>query len=413
MDIKKGYKNTELGMIPEIWRVKTLNDVSKITRLAGYEYSTVWKEDENGEIIALRGFNIGKNKIIEREFVRISNELSLKLKRSRLYRGNVIYPCVGTIGNALVIEENDKYHIQQNIAKITPDEDELNPYFLAHYLMSSFGISEIKKFNGSSSQPNILVGSLRNYSILLPTKAEQTAIASALSNIDELISQTEKLIEKKKAIKQGVMQQLFAEKNKWVRKKIKEFGFDISDGNYSAKYPKSSEFKSSGIPFIRANNIKKMTVVDDDMRYISEELHNELRKGHLKKGDILITNRGDIGQTAIVPDTFIGANINAQIVRINTCGKLNSLYLFHFLRLNSTQNHIQNIQTGSALKQLPVNKLLDIEIAYPEIDVQILIGETLYTIDTEILSIESIKLKYQNIKHGMMQTLLTGKRRLL
>src|ERR1035438_6240621 len=169
MEIRRGYKQTEIGIVPTEWEIEELNKISKITRLAGYEYSSVWEETENGEIIALRGFNIGKNKIIDKELVRISNELSLRLKRSRLFKDDVVYPCVGTIGNAVVIEENNKYHIQQNIAKISPDKKRLNSRFLAHYLMSDFGMKEIEKFNGSSSQPNILVGSLRKYTILLPT----------------------------------------------------------------------------------------------------------------------------------------------------------------------------------------------------------------------------------------------------
>ena len=99
---------------------------------------------------------------------------------------------------------------------------------------------------------------------------------------------------------------------------LKDLNFDISDGNYSSKYPKSNDFKLFGVPFIRANNINNLKVVDDDMRYISVSQHGELLKGHLKQGDILITTRGDIGQIAIVPPMHIDSNINAQIVRINT-----------------------------------------------------------------------------------------------
>ena len=155
---KQGLKQTELGLIPEDWKLSILNDLTDITRLAGYEYSTLWEETTNGEIIALRGFNIGQNKIIERDFVNISDSLSKRLIRSRLFRNDVIYPCVGSIGNAVVIEEDDKYHIQQNIAKITPKKGKIFSHYLAYYLMSEFGLKEIERFNGSSSQPNILVG---------------------------------------------------------------------------------------------------------------------------------------------------------------------------------------------------------------------------------------------------------------
>src|ERR1035437_717107 len=244
VDTEKDFKQTDFGLIPFDWDVKELNTVAAITRLAGYEYSSVWKEEENGEIITLRGFNIGKNKIIEKDFVRISNNLSMQLNRSRLYKNDIIYPCVGTIGNAVVIEEDDKYHIQQNIAKITPTDKNLSPHFLAHYLMSYLGLNEINRFNATSSQPNVLVGSLRKYRIIFPpTKAEQSAIATALSDADALITSLEKLIAKKQNIKQGAMQKLLQPKEGWVVKKLGEIahffkgkGLPKSDLKENGKY---------------------------------------------------------------------------------------------------------------------------------------------------------------------------------
>lgn len=196
------------------WAEKELGEVTIITRLAGAEYSSVWKEDENGEIIALRGFNIGKNRIIEKNLARISNELSLKLNRSRLYIGDVVYPCVGTIRNAAVIEENDKYHIQQNIAKITPIQTIISSYYLAYYLMSPVGLNEVLRFNASSSQPNVLVGSLRKYRIPLPPLGEQQKIASILSAADAEISTLEKQLAAYKQQKRGLMQQLLTGKKR-------------------------------------------------------------------------------------------------------------------------------------------------------------------------------------------------------
>jgi type I restriction enzyme S subunit len=408
MDIKKGYKNTELGMIPEIWRVKTLNDVSKITRLAGYEYSTVWKEDENGEIIALRGFNIGKNKIIEREFVRISNELSLKLKRSRLYRGNVIYPCVGTIGNAVVIEENDKYHIQQNIAKITPDEDELNPYFLAHYLMSSFGISEIKKFNGSSSQPNILVGSLRNYSILLPTKAEQAAIATALSDIDELISQTEKLIDKKKAIKQGVMQELLKPKEGWVTKKLGNIAkFLKGKGLPKSHINEYGKFKCIhyGELFTKYKEIiaKILSSTDENDNCFYSQINDVL----MPTSDV--TPNGLATASCVKEDGIIlGGDV--LVIRI-TPNILDGIFLSYYISQN--REKIMKLVSGSTVYHLYGSDMKDFEVCFPDITTQQNIIRVISDLDSEINILE---MKYKKLKHqkqGMMQALLTGKIRLI
>lgn len=194
------------------WVEKIFDDILDITRLAGYEYSEYWKEDENKEIIALRGYNIGKGTLLLHNLGYISNELSLQLIRSKLYKGDIVYPCVGTIGNAVVIEENNKYHIQQNIAKLTPKKD-VSPYFISQFLMGNLGMREVNKFNATSSQPNVLVGSLRNFKIFIPKIAEQQKIASCLSSLDALITAQTERIEQLKQHKKGLMQGLFPKIN--------------------------------------------------------------------------------------------------------------------------------------------------------------------------------------------------------
>jgi len=198
----------------------------------------------------------------------------------------------------------------------------------------------------------------------------------------------------------------------WDVKKLGEFDLDISDGNYSSKYPKASEFKERGIPFIRANNIKNLRVIDNELRFISNKLHSELIKGHLKKDDILITTRGEIGQIAIVPDRHIGSNINAQVVRINAGEKFNKYYFAYFLIKSDTQESLLNMQTGSALKQLPVGKLKELKIIYPSLPEQTAIATVLSDTDALIEKLEKLIAKKKAIKQGAMQQLLTGKKRL-
>lgn len=195
----------------------------------------------------------------------------------------------------------------------------------------------------------------------------------------------------------------------WEVKRIKDLTFDISDGNYSSKYPRSSEFKVSGVPFIRANNIRDMQIVDNDMRYISEEKHGELLKGHLKENDVLITTRGEIGQVALVPDRHIGSNINAQLVRINTTGtEVNHKYFAYFLQKQDTQERILSMQTGSALKQLPVFKLVTLNVAIPSLKEQRAIAATLNDVDGLLAGLDRLIAKKRAVKTAVMQQLLTG-----
>ena len=137
----------------------------------------------------------------------------------------------------------------------------------------------------------------------------------------------------------------------------------ISDGNYSSKYPRNDEFVTKGIPFIRANNLVDNTVVDYDMLFISQEKHKELKKGHLKTNDVLLTTRGNIGRVSIVPDKYNDANINAQIVLLR-CDKNIILpsYLLYCLQSDFCQRQMEKLETGTALKQLPVGRLSDLRI---------------------------------------------------
>jgi type I restriction enzyme S subunit len=164
----------------------------------------------------------------------------------------------------------------------------------------------------------------------------------------------------------------------WEKVRIGKSDIFIADGNYSAKYPRSEEFISEGIPFIRANNLFNHTVSSQDMYYISERKHSELKKGHLLEGDVLITTRGNIGQVATVPVNYINANINAQIVLLRPNPKtLNYRFLMWDLLCNDVQGQIEKLQTGTALKQLPVGKLKEIEILLPPLETQKQIAKTL------------------------------------
>ena len=163
-----------------------------------------------------------------------------------------------------------------------------------------------------------------------------------------------------------------------MEKAIKDLDIYISDGNYSAKYPRSEEFVDKGIPFIRANNILDGDVIDDDMYYITPEKHKILQKGHVQTGDILITTRGNIGQVAIVPERHNDSNINAQIVLLRiTTNNLYNRYLLWALQSNNVCGQYQALQTGTALKQLPVGKLEQVRIRLTEIDKQHTIANNL------------------------------------
>lgn len=406
---KNKFKRTEVGLIPEDWDCLRIGSFANCT--SGGTPSTQNGKYWGGDIPWMNSGELNLKHVYDVEN-RITEDGLNNSSTKYIPENSVLIGLAGqgkTRGTVAI--NHVRLCINQSIASIFPSNKH-NSHFLYFYLDSQY--YELRKLStGDGGRGGLNLGIIKSLFVPIATLTEQKAIATALSDVDELIAKLEKLIEKKKAIKQGAMQALLTPKKDWTHAKIFELGLDISDGNYSSKYPKSSEFKEIGIPFIRANNIKDITILDSDMRYISSELHAELRKGHLKKGDILITTRGEIGQIAIVPDRFVNSNINAQIVRINTNDKINNYFFAYSLMKSETQSTLLNLQTGSALKQLPVGKLNQVKISFPRREEQDSIANILKVIDSDIVSLDTKCQKYKNVKQGMMQELLTGRTRLV
>ncbi|MBK7243807.1 MAG: restriction endonuclease subunit S [Saprospiraceae bacterium] len=160
-------------------------------------------------------------------------------------------------------------------------------------------------------------------------------------------------------------------KQGWEIKKLGDV-CSIGDGNYSAKYPKASEFVDSGVPFLTATNLKSGTIVPEGIRYISKEQHSTLKKGHILKNDLVIVVRGSsTGNNSIVQEEYEGSNLNSQLVflRIKN-NELDSKYLFSVFNSPEVQRVVLDTITGSAQPQLPNNKLLDICIPIPPLSQQ-------------------------------------------
>lgn len=402
------FKDTEIGKIPVDWELFTLKEISSVTRLAGYEYSKYWKETVNGEIIGLRGFNIGKNKIIQRDLVYISDQLSKKLIRSRLFINDIIYPCVGTIGNAVVISENDKYHIQQNIAKITPNTQKINPFYLSHFLMSDFGIKEIERFNGSSSQPNILVGSLRQYNIFFPPLSEQEKIAEVLSDTDLWIESTEALLAKKRQIKKGAMQKLLSPKDDWEVRKLGEMVSLAKSGG--TPLSSNAKYYDGEIPFLSISDMTEQgKYLTRTSKSVSQEGIDNSASWVVPINSIIYSMYASVGFVSI---NKIEMATSQAVINLIFKPEYDLNYMYYFL--TSIQIEVLQFVGEGTQKNLNAQTVKNLDIRIPKsLKTQQEIAEILSSMDLEIESLENRLQKARQLKQGMMQDLLTGKVRLV
>lgn len=182
----------------------------------------------------------------------------------------------------------------------------------------------------------------------------------------------------------------------WTLSRIKYLCY-VNDGNHGEEYPKESDYTDSqnGVPFIRGGNLGNYAITDEGMLYITHIKNNSMRKGRLKKGDILFVNRGEIGKLALVTEKHAGSNLNSQIayLRVNN-NKLINKYLLYYLDSSYVSNFLVSMKMGSVLTQFPIGDLLDIHVPLPLAEEQIQIANFL---DFETAQIDTLIDKQQTL----------------
>lgn len=188
-----------LGDVPEHWLIPNVGYHSEVTKLTGFEYTNLWQPKADGEVIALRGFNIQERYLDLKKTEKISKDLSFKLLRSKLFKGDLVLPCTGTLGNAALIDRDDTYHINQNIAKATFNKDLFLSEFCLYWFTSPIFKKMVDFNNTSGMQPVLLIGDIRKLPILLSPLNEQKEIVVFLNRniqkIDSLIKKAESAIQ--------------------------------------------------------------------------------------------------------------------------------------------------------------------------------------------------------------------------
>jgi type I restriction enzyme S subunit len=196
------------------WENNKLGTITDISKLAGFEYSKHVIYRDTGNIIALRAMNIKNNKLNLSNVKYIDDSDFSKLDRSKLYIGDLMFTYIGAnIGDVALINENDRFYLAPNVARIRSDSKILSCFFLIQYFnIPKFINKEVYSYIASSSQPALSMQSIRKFIINLPTLPEQQKIANFLSSVDKKIEQLRQKVNLLKYYKKGVMQQIFSQK---------------------------------------------------------------------------------------------------------------------------------------------------------------------------------------------------------
>lgn len=352
-----------------------------------------------------------------------------EIKNYEVQKGDVLFTrtseTVEEIGISTVILEDVIDTVFSGfVLRARPKNDKLTLSFKKY----CFSTTEVRKeiTSKSSYTTRALTNGrlLSNVKLKIPkSEEEQIAIAQVLSNTDELISSLEKLIEKKKLIKQGTMQQLLTGKKrlpgfggKWVKMKLGDIGSCLRGVSYKPELDLFPYDTKDSVRLLRAHNVYESRFVKRDLQFVHCRKVKEIQK--LISFDIIICmasgSKELVGKSALFLNSddleytfgaFMGCfRTNTQIAKPS--------FVFYFFQSNKFRDYIDVLLSGSSINNLRPADIESIENNFPLLDEQIAISNIVNDMDSEIEELEQKLNKYKSIKQGMMQNLLTGKIRL-
>lgn len=410
------FKESEIGLVPDDWDVVQLSTVGRFSKGQGI------RKDEamDGEIPCVRYGELytKHSDYIKQYYSFITQETSQTSKKLRT--GDILFAGSGEtkeeIGKCAAFVDDIEAYAGGDIVILSPLDVE--PLYLG-YLLNAPIIQRQKASKGQGDAiVHISAHQLGSLQIPLPpTKSEQTAIVTALSDADALIENLEKLIEKKRNIKQGLMQELLTGRKrlaefdgKWEEKRLGEI--IKLQGGYAFK---SEQFQdNNGIPIIRISNIDNNTIDLSDVVYYPEfDIPAEFV---IKKDDVLIAmsgaTTGKIGIYRFPFHSYQNQRVGKFVLKNEKANDLN--FVSHLVNSENFKSSLQKEIAQGAQPNISSKQIESIVLNIPtDIKEQTTIANYLSDVESEIETLRNKTIKLRMIKQGMMQALLTGKIRLV
>ncbi len=409
------YKQTELGLIPEDWEVK---EVKKIAKIYDGTHSTPNYVDYGIPFYSVE--HITSNNFKNTKF--ISEEVFFnENKRVKLERGDILMSRIGDIGTAKYIDWDVNASFYVTLALFKKITEKIDFKFITFSINSSVFAKELHKRTLHVAFPKkINLGDIGKCKIPLPPLPEQKKIADCLSTWDCAIEKQSQLINALTQRKKALMQQLLTGKKRlpgfegeWKEVKLGNLG-----KTYNGLTGKTKEDFGEGKPFITYMNIFTNPKIDiSNFEYVKMGTNENQNKAIY--GDIFFTvsseTPDEVGMASVLLDKVNDLYLNSFCFgfRLNNFKSLLPEFSSYLFRNELFRKEVHKLAQGSTRFNLSKLELMKIEIKLPSLEEQTAIAAILATADRE-LQLQKEKLaQLQTQKKGLMQVLLTGKKRLI
>ncbi|MBQ6141255.1 MAG: restriction endonuclease subunit S [Kiritimatiellae bacterium] len=388
------FKMTELGPIPLDWEVKRIIDVAPLQR----------------------GFDLPFSHLMEGVVpVVYSNGIGAYHSKGMCKGPGLVTGRSGTIGKFFYIESGDYW--PHNTTLWVTDFCGNNPLFVK-YLYETL---DFEDFSTGTGVPTLNRNSVHEHKVVIPPLAEQRRIAGALSDVDELISALGKLIEKKRNIKTGAMQELLTGKTrlsgfkgKWEEKRLGDCGFCFNGLTGKS----GSDFGHGKACYITFLNVLTNVVIDSSI-FEPVDICSGENQNEVSRGDIFFNTSSEtpeeVGLCAVLEEDVKSVYLNSFCFGFRiTDNDVSGRFLAYWFRASAGRALMTSLAQGSTRYNLSKDAFREACVCIPPtLAEQKAIATVLSDIDAEIAALEADQAKYERIKSGMMQELLTGKTRLI
>lgn len=430
---KKGYKQTEIGVIPEEWEIVKLNKLLEL--LTDYEANGSFADVKaNVTVIEsedyawyVRATDLEKNTDLKK--VKYVDRHSYNfLSKTALYGEELLIAKRGEIGKVYFFKSpNIKATLAPNLYLLKLKKELINAKFLFYYFTSHYGQKTLIRLNASSTLGALYKDDVKNIVLPYPPLSKQNKIVDILSTVDQKIDSIDSKIEETQTLKRGLMQRLLSEGIGHSEFKESEIGripmewevVQLKDiANIKHGFPfKSSEFVSSETKnvILTPGNVKIGGGFNHKyFRFYSDALFPT--EYILKVNDIIISmtdltpDSNTLGYPFLVPKVdnknFLH---NQRLGKVEVdYDKIDRLFLFYNLCSNRYRQNILASATGTTVKHTSPSRILTEAIPFPPIEEQKQIAETLSTIDEKLESLRAKKEAFETLKKGLIQKLLSG-----
>ena len=420
--VRAGYKQTEVGLLPEDWEVLPISALTTDFR-GGAPLKPTDFTDRGVKVLPKGGVGrTGFLRIAERDIQYCRIEYADAHPRNQVDKAYTIVvlrdlvPSGPSIGLMVEIGTEETFVLAQGVYGFKVNRVRADARYLIQLSNTSWYRNLANNIMVGSTQVHITNTAYRKAVLPVPSLLEQRAIATALSDVDALLSKLDALIAKKRDLKQAAMQQLLTGQTRlpgfsgeWEVKTIKSIvQSPVTDGPHM-----TPQFLATGIPFLSVNNLVGNKIDLSDLRFISQQDHDEFsKKCKPRKGDVLLGKAASVGKVAIV-ETDIEFNIWSPIALIRIANENVPLFIYYQLQSAGLGRQIALLTNSSSQGNIGMGDIERLELSLPPFDEQTAIATVLSDMDAELTALEARRDKTRAIKQGMMQELLTGRIRLV